>query len=86
MLERTVYTVGAVVTDAVSKGADKQNVIKLTRGRTIVGHELAKPIGQSAGTRRDAVGACIHFSAHSLGLERAKKLIMFCFNDRCRVA
>ena len=28
ILERTVFAVGAMVTDAVSKGADKQNVIK----------------------------------------------------------
>ena len=29
----------------------------------------------------------VHTSTRTtLGLERAKKLIMFCFNDRCRVA
>ena len=31
ILERTVFAVGAMVTNAVSKGADKQNVFKFNK-------------------------------------------------------
>ena len=86
ILERTVFTVGAVVTDAVRKGADKQNFIKFNQrsyNSWLQVHEAYPAVSRNAKGR--CGGVCIlERTAH--GLERSKKLTMFCFNDRCRVA
>ena len=62
ILERTVFAVGAMVTNVVSKGADKQNVIKFNQRSY---HSWSQAREAYLAVSRDAVGACVHFSAQS---------------------